>query len=72
MFLDDELEAIYQENGDSDMTSAKLLKACIMRVRPLSECRNGEEFLNNIKRSDLIGRAWVRIYPFSEMGAVNK
>ena len=28
--------------------------------------------VGNIKRSDLIGRAWVRIYPFSEMGAVNK
>jgi len=27
--------------------------------------------VGNIKRSDLIGRAWVRIYPFSEMGAVN-
>ena len=30
------------------------------------------EDVGNIKRSDLIGRAWVRIYPFSEMGAVNK
>ena len=28
--------------------------------------------VGNIKRSDLIGRAWVRIYPFSEIGAVNK
>jgi signal peptidase I len=28
--------------------------------------------VGNIKRSDLIGRAWVRIYPFSEMGAVNQ
>ena len=28
--------------------------------------------VGNIKRSDLIGRAWVRIYPFTEMGAVNK
>lgn len=28
--------------------------------------------VGNIKRSDLIGRAWVRIYPFSEMGAINK
>lgn len=27
--------------------------------------------VGNIKRSDLIGRAWVRIYPFQEMGAVN-
>ncbi|SFT39179.1 signal peptidase I [Lachnospiraceae bacterium XBD2001] len=30
------------------------------------------EDVGNIKRSDLIGRAWVRIYPFSEMGAVNQ
>ena len=63
MFLDDELEAIYQENGDSDMTSAKLLKACIMRVRPLSECRNGEEFLNNIKRSENSWKLFCKKHP---------
>lgn len=30
------------------------------------------EIVGNIKRSDIIGRAWIRIYPFSKFGKLNK
>lgn len=30
------------------------------------------EIVGNIKREDIIGRAWVRVWPFSEIGSVTK
>ena len=48
MFLDDELEAIYTENGFNEQTSVKLIKACIKRI-PRPEEAGVQGFLNKIR-----------------------
>ena len=51
MFLDDELEQIYQEKGFSPETSKELVHACINRI-PKFNGYNGQEFINAVKRID--------------------
>lgn len=53
MFLDEELEKIYQEGGFNSETSKKLLKACFERLEktPL----NPKVFLPALKRTN---RSW--------------
>ena len=63
MFLDEELENIRQEGGYNEETSIRLLKACLSRIRPLSECKNGDEFLNNIKRTEGSWKLFCKKHP---------
>lgn len=50
MFLDDELNQIYEENGCNKDSSMKLLQACFNR---LEDPNNGvKAFLNSVKRID--------------------
>ena len=63
MFLDDELESIYQENGFGGETSVKLIKACFARIRKFEDCRNGEDFLNDIKRVENGWKLFCKKHP---------
>lgn len=49
MFLDDELEAIYKENGDSKETSFQLVNACMKRI-PKPDAMSPEYFLNEVRK----------------------
>ena len=49
MFLDDELEAIYRENGFSTETSKKLLQACVNRFPNPDGVKPGD-FLNELRK----------------------
>lgn len=62
MFLDDELEAIYQEKGFCEQTSVELIKACLRRV-PKYEGYNAEAFINAIKRMDGGWRLFCKKHP---------
>ena len=49
MFLDDELEAIYTENGFNPETSFRLLKACLNRIPKPDQVRPTDYF-NEIRK----------------------
>ena len=49
MFLDDELESIYTENGFSQETSYKLLRACLKRI-PNPDTVRATDLLNEIRK----------------------
>ena len=49
MFLDDELEQIYQDEGFSAETSKKMLKACLSRIPKPDTCST-QDFFNSLRR----------------------
>lgn len=50
MFLDEELSKIHEENGFSEETSVKLMRACFNRVPNPNEVESIQDWYNGIRR----------------------
>lgn len=62
MFLDDEIEQIYQEKGFGAATPKEIMLACIRRI-PKYNGRNDQEFINAVKRTDLSWKLFCNRHP---------
>lgn len=65
MFLDDELNQIFEENGFNPDTSVKLIQACINHMPSQEETKTMSvpEFLTRLKQIDNAWKLFVKKHP---------